>query len=619
MTLGNLAALRQTNIVRMLAYSSIAQGGFMLVPFAAAGIAGATATASRGVVEARRHLPADLRRDEPRCLRGRHRGRAPHPHRPRSRRYGGLVQTSPGLAVLMTIFMVSLAGIPPLAGWFAKFVMFRSISTRARRRRIVLGGDRRGQLGDRVLLLLRRRARDVVPPEPADGIDRSPMRIPLALDAARSRSCARDRASSSASTRSCSPGSASSPPAASRWRRRGDRATGSTGARADPVRPRSSRPRCTSPRPASSPPATAPGRAGRRLRHQPRGRVRCSARASRGRSTRGGTSSASPTRSSWSRPAPATAGSRARCCAPSPTCAAALRYVLVERSAALRARAARAPRARTVRRRARPVRAPTATTTRRCRSPGAARSSPRSTSCPALAVDGVVLANELLDNLPFGIVERTADGWHEVRVGVATTAAFAEVLGAAPADDDRRRWLDGRRRRRSARGSRCRAAIDEWIDDCAPRAAPRRRAARSTTSPSVDELARAAPAAGCARTAAHERGADPLDAPGHAGHHRRRRCSRRCAATRARAGFTIARESTQAEWLRDARHRRARRRGPARRGRRARTSATSRRSPAAAGSPRPPRSPIPPASAPTASSSLTTELVTPADAHRRAG
>ena len=41
MTFGNLAALRQTNIVRMLAYSSIAQGGFMLVPFAAAGIAGA--------------------------------------------------------------------------------------------------------------------------------------------------------------------------------------------------------------------------------------------------------------------------------------------------------------------------------------------------------------------------------------------------------------------------------------------------------------------------------------------------------------------------------------------------------------------------------------------------
>ena len=41
--------------------------------------------------------------------------------------YSGLFQTSPALAVLMTIFLASLAGIPPLAGWFAKFVMFRSI------------------------------------------------------------------------------------------------------------------------------------------------------------------------------------------------------------------------------------------------------------------------------------------------------------------------------------------------------------------------------------------------------------------------------------------------------------------------------------------------------------
>jgi NADH-quinone oxidoreductase subunit N len=40
MTVGNLAALRQTNIVRLLAYSSIAQAGFMLVPFAAAAVAG---------------------------------------------------------------------------------------------------------------------------------------------------------------------------------------------------------------------------------------------------------------------------------------------------------------------------------------------------------------------------------------------------------------------------------------------------------------------------------------------------------------------------------------------------------------------------------------------------
>jgi len=128
MTLGNLTALRQSNIVRMLAYSSIAQGGFMLVPFAAAGIAGAeghpgvAATAMGAVViylliygamnlgafavviaVARRTRSAEI--DS----------------------YAGLFQTTPALAVLMTMFMASLAGIPPLAGWFAKFAMFRSI------------------------------------------------------------------------------------------------------------------------------------------------------------------------------------------------------------------------------------------------------------------------------------------------------------------------------------------------------------------------------------------------------------------------------------------------------------------------------------------------------------
>jgi NADH-quinone oxidoreductase subunit N len=128
MTLGNLAALKQTNIVRMLAYSSIAQGGFMLVPFAAAGLATSRGDADVAAVGmsavviyllvygamnlgafavviavARRTRTAEISS------------------------YGGLFQTSPGLAVLMTVFMASLAGIPPLAGWFAKFVMFRAI------------------------------------------------------------------------------------------------------------------------------------------------------------------------------------------------------------------------------------------------------------------------------------------------------------------------------------------------------------------------------------------------------------------------------------------------------------------------------------------------------------
>jgi NADH-quinone oxidoreductase subunit N len=128
MTVGNLTALRQTNIVRMLAYSSIAQGGFMLVPFAAAGIAGAdgrTSVAAGAMSAVVIYLLvygamnlgafgiviAVARRTRSGLISS----------------YAGLFQTSPVLAVTMTVFMASLAGVPIFAGWFAKFVMFRSI------------------------------------------------------------------------------------------------------------------------------------------------------------------------------------------------------------------------------------------------------------------------------------------------------------------------------------------------------------------------------------------------------------------------------------------------------------------------------------------------------------
>ena len=41
--------------------------------------------------------------------------------------YGGLFGYAPGLATLMTIFMASLAGIPPLGGWFGKFTAFQAL------------------------------------------------------------------------------------------------------------------------------------------------------------------------------------------------------------------------------------------------------------------------------------------------------------------------------------------------------------------------------------------------------------------------------------------------------------------------------------------------------------
>jgi NADH-quinone oxidoreductase subunit N len=129
MTVGNLAALKQTNIVRMLAYSSVAQGGFMLVPFVAAGIAGAEGDNRAAATQAMAAVIIYLLIYAAMNL-GAFAVVIAVARRTRNAEissYAGLFQTSPGLAVLMTIFMASLAGIPPLAGWFAKFVMFRSI------------------------------------------------------------------------------------------------------------------------------------------------------------------------------------------------------------------------------------------------------------------------------------------------------------------------------------------------------------------------------------------------------------------------------------------------------------------------------------------------------------
>ena len=123
MIIGNLSALRQRNIVRLLAYSSIAQAGFMLVPFAAAAVAGTNLTEAfsatviylviYGVMNlgAFAVVIAAARRTGSGDVDG----------------WAGLGTYDPRLGLLAAIFFFSLAGIPPLAGWFAKFVMFRSI------------------------------------------------------------------------------------------------------------------------------------------------------------------------------------------------------------------------------------------------------------------------------------------------------------------------------------------------------------------------------------------------------------------------------------------------------------------------------------------------------------
>lgn len=122
MTLGNVLALRQTNIVRLLAYSTISQGGFMLMPLAFAGNPDATGSALNAVmvyllIYAFMNLGAFAVVIA--VARKTHSGEISS--------FGGLFSYAPGLAAAMTIFFASLAGIPPFGGWFAKFNAFRAV------------------------------------------------------------------------------------------------------------------------------------------------------------------------------------------------------------------------------------------------------------------------------------------------------------------------------------------------------------------------------------------------------------------------------------------------------------------------------------------------------------
>jgi NADH-quinone oxidoreductase subunit N len=133
MTLGNLAALRQTNVVRMLAYSSVAQGGFILVPLAVAGDVNGNSAWQAVVIYILIYGAMNLGAFA--CVIAAAR-------RTRSAEissFSGLGRTDPALAVMFSIFLFSLAGIPPLAGWFAKFVMFRAVFDAGTTSAVILG------------------------------------------------------------------------------------------------------------------------------------------------------------------------------------------------------------------------------------------------------------------------------------------------------------------------------------------------------------------------------------------------------------------------------------------------------------------------------------------------
>jgi NADH-quinone oxidoreductase subunit N len=120
MFIGNLFALRQQNMKRFLAFSSIAQAGFILLGLITGTQLG-TATvvyfvlvyifsnlAAFGVVQAIESKTGKENRDD----------------------YNGLYRTNPNLSMVMMLALFSLAGIPPVAGFFGKFFLFAAAASK---------------------------------------------------------------------------------------------------------------------------------------------------------------------------------------------------------------------------------------------------------------------------------------------------------------------------------------------------------------------------------------------------------------------------------------------------------------------------------------------------------
>lgn len=122
MTFGNLVALTQSNVKRMLGYSSIAQAGYLLLGLVAAahqqtldsGLAAMVFyllgyvfmnLGAFAVVTAYAHLTG----------------------REEMRDYAGLARRSPWMALFMLVCMVSLAGLPPFVGFWGKFYLFKAV------------------------------------------------------------------------------------------------------------------------------------------------------------------------------------------------------------------------------------------------------------------------------------------------------------------------------------------------------------------------------------------------------------------------------------------------------------------------------------------------------------
>jgi NADH-quinone oxidoreductase subunit N len=125
MVVGNLVALPQRNVKRMLAYSSIAHAGYALVGLAAASVAGARVAGGQGLLFylaaytvtalGAFGIAAVVERRDPDAANAWD-----------LERFAGLAKRRPMMALLMAAFMLSLAGIPPTAGFMGKVLVFRA-------------------------------------------------------------------------------------------------------------------------------------------------------------------------------------------------------------------------------------------------------------------------------------------------------------------------------------------------------------------------------------------------------------------------------------------------------------------------------------------------------------
>ena len=117
MILGTVVALLQNNIKRLLAYSSIAHAGYMLLGIVSANASGKAAVLFYLLAYAVTNLGA--------LAIVALLGTPDHPH-DQLRDFAGLWRTRPALAGLMTVFLLSLGGFPPTAGFIGKWYIFEA-------------------------------------------------------------------------------------------------------------------------------------------------------------------------------------------------------------------------------------------------------------------------------------------------------------------------------------------------------------------------------------------------------------------------------------------------------------------------------------------------------------